>query len=74
MTASLLAREGAMMAAGSGDARRLLLSRLVIDHRLRPQDPMSLQGGAFEEAAGALLLSDKPAGLEEVNEVLTIER
>jgi len=74
MTASLLAREGAMMAADTGDARRLLLSRLVIDHRLRPQDPMSLQGGAFEEAAGALLLSDKPASLEEVNEVLTIER
>ncbi len=41
-TAALMAWEGATLGAQGGDARRLLLSRLVIEHRLAPQDPLSL--------------------------------
>tara|TARA_E500000331_G_scaffold309689_1_gene315984 strand:+ start:1192 stop:1362 length:171 start_codon:yes stop_codon:yes gene_type:complete len=39
-TATLLAREGAQLEAMGEDARRLILARMVIDHRLRPQDPL----------------------------------
>ena len=41
-TATLLAREGAQLGAMGEDARRLILARMVIDHRLRPQDPLGI--------------------------------
>ncbi len=41
-SAVLMACEGVALGAQGGDARRLLLSRMVIDHRLRPQDPLAL--------------------------------
>lgn len=62
-TAALLAWEGATLGAEGGDARRLLLSRLVIEHRLAPQDPLSLGEQAWEEAAINLLLDDAPVPL-----------
>ena len=46
-----------------GDARRLLLSRLVIEHRLAPQDPLSLTESPWEQEAMDLLLQDKPVPL-----------
>lgn len=70
MTATLLAREGVLMWEKTGDARRLLLARLVIDHRLRPRDPMSLDGGALEREASRLLLGDAPVSLDEAARVL----
>ena len=66
MSAVLLANEGALMAETTGDARRLLLARLAIDHRLRPRNPLSLDNGPFEVVAANLLLSDAPAGLDQV--------
>ena len=62
-TAALLAWEGATLGAQGGDARRLLLSRLVIEHRLAPQDPLSLNEAPWEEEAMNLLLSDAPVPL-----------
>jgi len=62
-TAALLAWEGAALGARGGDARRLLLSRLVIEHRLAPQDPLSLGESAWEQEAMDLLLQDKPVPL-----------
>ena len=62
-TAALLAWEGAALGAKGGDARRLLLSRLVIEHRLAPQDPLSLTETAWEQEAMDLLLQDKPVPL-----------
>jgi alkylation response protein AidB-like acyl-CoA dehydrogenase len=62
-TAALLAWEGATLGAEGGDARRLLLSRLVIEHRLAPQDPLSLGEQAWEEEAINLLLDDAPVPL-----------
>ena len=62
-TAALLAWEGAALGARGGDARRLLLSRLVIEHRLAPQDPLSLTETAWEQEAMDLLLQDKPVPL-----------
>ncbi|MCX7361689.1 MAG: acyl-CoA dehydrogenase family protein [Alphaproteobacteria bacterium] len=62
-TAALLAWEGATLGAQGGDARRLLLSRLVIEHRLAPQDPLSLAEAPWEEEAMNLLLGDAPVPL-----------
>jgi alkylation response protein AidB-like acyl-CoA dehydrogenase len=62
-TAALLAWEGATLGAQGGDARRLLLSRLVIEHRLAPQDPLSLNEPGWEQEATDLLLSDRPVPL-----------
>ncbi len=62
-TAALLAWEGAALGAQGGDARRLLLSRLVIEHRLSTQDPLALGDSAWEQEATDLLLSDAPVPL-----------
>jgi len=62
-TAALLAWEGATLGAKGGDARRLLLSRMVVEHRLSPQDPLSLSESDWEQEAMDLLLSDKPVPL-----------
>ncbi len=62
-TAALLAWEGATLGAQGGDARRLLLSRLVIEHRLAPQDPLSLNESSWEQEAMDLLLDDAPVPL-----------
>ena len=62
-TAVLLVWEGATLGAVGGDARRLLLSRLVLEHRLAPQDPLSLGESGWEEEAINLLLDDAPVSL-----------
>jgi acyl-CoA dehydrogenase len=62
-TAALLAWEGATLGARGGDARRLLLSRLVIEHRLAPQDPLTLSESSWEQEAIDLLLQDEPVPL-----------
>ncbi len=41
-SAVLMACEGATLGAAGGDARRMILARMVIDHRLRPQDPLAI--------------------------------
>lgn len=61
-TAALLASEGTRLGAIGGDARRLLLSRMVLDHRLRAHDP--LQARPSDEAMVAALLSEEPVGLD----------
>jgi len=70
-TAALLAWEGATLGAQGGDARRLLLSRLVIEHRLAPQDPLSLNESAWEQEAMDLLLSDRPVPLTKAAALLS---
>ncbi len=70
-TAALLAWEGATLGAQGGDARRLLLSRLVIEHRLQPQDPLSLNESPWEEEAMNLLLDDAPVPLAKATALLS---
>ena len=50
-------------AAKTGNGKRLLLARMVMDHRLRPHDPMAPDDGAREDAAIELLLDEKPLAL-----------
>ena len=59
VAAAILAQEGEKLAA-SGDARRLLLSRLVVDHKLKSRDPFA----PVECPYGALLLSEEKIPLE----------
>ena len=70
-TAALMAWEGATLGAQGGDARRLLLSRLVIEHRLAPQDPLSLNESPWEQEAMDLLLDDAPVPLAKATALLS---
>ena len=72
MTAVLLAREGALMAEATGDARRQLLARLVINQRMRPHDPMSLDDGPLEGRAAELLLDQPSAPADRVADALAM--
>ena len=71
-SAVLLAWEGARAGAQGGDARRLLLARLVVEHRLLPQDPLASGEHHFDKAAATLLLNDAPASLADVNAALLL--
>ncbi|OPK10313.1 acyl-CoA dehydrogenase family protein [Pseudomonas sp. VI4.1] len=63
-TATLLATEGRQLGVVGGDARRLLLSRFVLEHRLQQRAASSLSAAAWEEEAITLLLSESPVSLE----------
>jgi len=68
-SAVTLAWEAAQVHARRGDARRLLLSRLVLDHKLMAGDPFALQAGAAEERIAALLLSGQAVPMKEAAEI-----
>ncbi|MTH96188.1 acyl-CoA dehydrogenase family protein [Roseibium sp. RKSG952] len=70
-TATLLATEGSALGEAGRDARRLLLARMVIDHRLRAQDPLKTGESSFEQEAIDLLLSPAPVSLDQATDVLT---
>src|SRR4051812_48083818 len=70
-SAATLAWEGGRIHAMRGDARRLLLSRLVVDHRISARDPFRPTGSAAQRAIADHLLGDQPAGMAEVGELLT---
>jgi hypothetical protein len=53
-----------------GDARRLLLSRLVIDHRVMAGDPFRLAENAAELAITDHLLGERAVGMAEVGELV----
>jgi acyl-CoA dehydrogenase len=53
-----------------GDARRLLLSRLVVDHRISAGDPFRLSEDATQSAIAGLLLGERAVGMVEVGELV----
>ena len=57
-SAVMLAWEGARIHERRGDARRLLLARLVLDHRLGGPDAFALEGSGDEQIAAMLLGDD----------------
>ncbi len=59
-SAVLLAWEGTRDGAG---ARRALIARFVLEHRLAPKDPLEADGAAWEDEAITLLLDDAPVPL-----------
>ena len=69
-TAALMAWEASAIHKHRGDARRLLWSKLVLDHKLNARDPFAVSDTAREEAIAACLLGDEPASMAEVAEML----
>jgi acyl-CoA dehydrogenase len=69
-SAVALAWEGGRIHEMRGDARRLLLSRLVIDHRVSASDPFRLTENDAQRAMTAHLLGDRAVGMAEVGELL----
>lgn len=70
VTAVLLATEGMTLAAAGGDARRLLLARCVLEHRLNERPGLTLKGLEWEEEATTLLLGDAPVSLDRATALL----
>jgi alkylation response protein AidB-like acyl-CoA dehydrogenase len=70
-SAILLAWEGARSGAAGGDARRLLLARLVLAHRLAPHDPLAPTPQPWQAEAEALLLDDAPVPLAQAQQVVS---
>ena len=66
-SAILLAWEGSRPAA---DARRLLLSRFVLVHRLSPTDPLAPEQADWERPAIDALLEEQSLTLEQVAQLL----
>jgi alkylation response protein AidB-like acyl-CoA dehydrogenase len=65
-SAVTLAWEADRIFAHHGDARRLLWSRLVLDHRLGGSDAFSRHDAALGEAAGAAFIEEAPMTLQAV--------
>src|SRR5947209_1358183 len=69
-SAVALTWEGGRIHEMRGDARRLLLGCMVIDHRLNPDDPFRLTENAAQRAITDHLLGDRAVGMAEVGELL----
>jgi alkylation response protein AidB-like acyl-CoA dehydrogenase len=69
-SAVALTWEGGRIHEMRGDARRLLLSRMVIDHRVLPGDPFQLAETATQRKITDHLLGERSVGMAEVGELL----
>jgi hypothetical protein len=69
-SAVALTWEGGRIHEMRGDARRLLLSRMVIDHRVSPSDPFRLAETATQRKITDHLLGERSVGMAEVGELL----
>ena len=61
---------GTRLGAAGKDARRLLLARLVIDHRLERDDPFRISNADREAQVFACLQSEDAVSLESVSKLL----
>jgi alkylation response protein AidB-like acyl-CoA dehydrogenase len=71
-SAVALAWEGGRIHEMRGDARRLLLSRMVIDHRLQANDPFRLTENSVQREISGRLLGERAVGMAEVGELLKV--
>jgi len=69
-SAVALTWEGGRIHEMRGDARRLLLSRMVIDHRVTASDPFRLTENAVQRAITDHLLGERAVGMAEVGELI----
>lgn len=63
--------EGGRIHHMRGDAKRLLLSRMVVDHRVTTGDPFRLMENDTQRAITAHLLGERDVGMAEVGELLS---
>lgn len=69
-TAALMSWEGAQISAQRGDARRLLWSKLILDHKLKPRDPFERSDTASEARIASMLLRKDAVPLSQLAELL----
>ena len=69
-SAVAFAWEGGRIHAMRGDARRLLLSRLVVDHRLSAQDPFTMLASGGEREIADRLLREQASSIADVSGLL----
>jgi Acyl-CoA dehydrogenase, C-terminal domain len=69
-TAALMAWEGAQIFAQRGDARRMLWSKLILDHKLTPSDPFRRSDAAAEARIASMLIGKEAVPLSQVAELL----
>jgi hypothetical protein len=69
-SAVVLAWEAHRIHERRGDARRLLLSRLVIDHRLSTGDPFRMADDGKQRAITDALLGDRALGMAEAGQLI----
>src|SRR6202522_140751 len=69
-SAVALAWEAGRIHQMRGDARRLLLSRMVIDHRVQANDPFHLTENARQRAMTEHLLGERAVGMAEIGDLL----
>ena len=69
-SAVTFAWEGGRIHEMRGDAKRMLLSRLVVDHRLTPQDPFASTAGKTEDELSARVLGDRDVSLADASALL----
>lgn len=72
-SAVAFAWEGSRIHGLCGDACRLLLSRLVVDHRLNAHDPFVRQSGKQESDLADRLMGGQPSRMAEVASILTAQ-
>jgi acyl-CoA dehydrogenase len=70
-TMVLMAAEGARSGMAGGDARRLVLSRFVLEHRLLRNALTSIESQRWEEHAIDALLHDDPISMEAATTMLS---
>ena len=71
-TATHLASEDAKLGAESGDARRLILARLVVETRLTPRDPLAVDESPFQTEASKLLIDEAAVSLDRALEIISL--
>src|SRR3954468_6761508 len=71
-SAVALAWEGGRIHEMRGDARRLLLSRMAVDHRVAAGDPFRLAETATQRKITDHLLGEHSVGMAEVGELLKV--
>ncbi|TCH98339.1 DNA alkylation response protein [Roseococcus sp. SYP-B2431] len=70
-TAILMMNEGCRLGAAGGDARRLLMGRFVLEHRLADRPKLAVEDARWEEEAISLLLEDAPVPLDAAAALMT---
>jgi acyl-CoA dehydrogenase len=70
-TAVLMASEAVALGTAGGDARRLLLARFVLEHRMGETQPTNIRAFAWEDQAIAHLLGGEPVPLDIAAGVVT---
>lgn len=69
-SAIALTWEAARIHAARGDARRLLLAKLVVDHRLATPDPFALRNTTQERVIADALFGERDVAMRDVSQIV----